>query len=235
MTLSQSIREVDSDRRISMDAGIAFIVATAASLASTPFLPDLKTADYLAGLSDHAGGITSGVLLLFVAALASAGIAVAMYPVMKRSSPALALASVVFRTIEAVMYLVAATYLLVLLSLSKSYLGSDDATRAVLRVTADMVRSAREHTGLAGVLAFCIGGMAYYLLFFQSLLLPRWLSGFGIAAVLAMFVACLLAVFSDGPITSYVYLAAPILVQEMVMAVWLIVRGFNSSAPVSAS
>ena len=70
-------------------------------------------------------------------------------------------------------------------------------------------------------------------LFFQSRLIPRWLSGFGIVAIILMLAACVLALFSGNRITSYIPLAAPIGLQEMVLAVWLIVKGFNPSAAVS--
>ena len=56
------------------------------------------------------------------------------------------------------------------------------------------------------------------------------LSGWGIAALFLMMAACLLALFNQQPVTSYVILAAPIGVQEIVLAGWLIVRGFNSAA-----
>jgi hypothetical protein len=75
----------------------------------------------------------------------------------------------------------------------------------------------------------------YYYLFFQSRLIPRWLSGFGIVAIILMMVACVLALFSGNRITSYIPLEAPILLQEMVLAVWLIVKGFNQSTIASLS
>jgi len=67
----------------------------------------------------------------------------------------------------------------------------------------------------------------YYTLFYQTRLIPRWLSGFGIAAIVLLTAACLLALFSGNRITSYIPLAAPIAVQELVLAVWLIAKGFN--------
>jgi hypothetical protein len=75
----------------------------------------------------------------------------------------------------------------------------------------------------------------YYYLFFQSRLIPRWLSGFGIVAISLMMAACLLSLFSGNRITSYTRLVFPIFLQEMVFAVWLIVKGFNPSAAACVS
>jgi hypothetical protein len=93
--------------------------------------------------------------------------------------------------------------------------------------------SIRDQAALLAVFAFCLGALMYYILFYQSRLIPRWLSGFGIVAIILMTAACVLALFSGNRITSYIPLAAPIALQEMVLAVWLIVKGFNP--PVSAS
>jgi hypothetical protein len=70
----------------------------------------------------------------------------------------------------------------------------------------------------------------YYSAFYRSRLVPRWLSGWGIAAVLLLLVACMSALFSRSPVTSYTILILPIAVQEMVLAVWLLARGFSPSA-----
>ncbi|HWA17430.1 MAG TPA: DUF4386 domain-containing protein [Devosia sp.] len=226
----QATESVQGDRTAAIVAGATFILATAAALASAPLLPSLSGADYLAGIDTNANRMVAGVALLLVAALSSAGIAVAMHPVMKRWGASLALASVVFRAMEGVLYIVAATFLLSLLSLSHQFVLAG-ADRATLEAIGDTLRSGREHAGLVAVICFCLGAFSYYVLFFQSRLVPRWLSGFGILAIVMMFVACILALLSDSPITGYVFLLFPILVQEMVLAVWLILRGFNTAPP----
>ena len=69
----------------------------------------------------------------------------------------------------------------------------------------------------------------YYSLFHRTRLVPRWVSGWGIAAALLMMTAGLLSLFSNNPVTGYTLLILPIAVQEMVLAGWLLVKGFSPS------
>jgi hypothetical protein len=125
--------------------------------------------------------------------------------------------------------------LMSLLTLSQQFITAGAADRTSLQAIGDLLVSIRAHAGLLAVFAFCLGAFMYYYLLFQSRLIPRWLSGFGIVAIILMMAACVLALFSGNLITSYITLAAPIGVQEMVLAVWLIVKGFNPSAVASLS
>jgi hypothetical protein len=90
---------------------------------------------------------------------------------------------------------------------------------------------------VAGLLAFGLGALMYYYIFFQTKLVPRWLSGWGLIGIILIIVTSMLVMFRViGPMsTTQVVLAVPIAVQEMVLAVWLIVKGFNSSAIASLS
>lgn len=222
---------MDSNRRQALIAGVLFITATAASiLGSTLSQSVVNHSDYLTRLSAHPNMVTEGALLGFVAAAASAGIAISLYPLLKNWNVGLALGSVVFRTIEAVMYIAGVVSLLSLSTLSRQFTKAGSADRASFQAIGDSLLHVRDQATLVGVLAFCLGALMYYYLFYQSRLIPRWLSGWGIAAIILMMVACFLAWFGRQPVTNFAILAVPIGVQEMVLAVWLLVKGFDPAA-----
>ncbi|MCC6189164.1 MAG: DUF4386 domain-containing protein [Anaerolineales bacterium] len=227
---------MNSNRKFAVIAGVVFIIATAASLMSTALVPALSSPDTLTQMSAQVNQVAGGALLLLVAAFGSVGIAVALYPVLKERSAGLALGAVVFRTMEAVMYLVGAVCVLSMLSVSQQFATAGGPDRSVLQSLGNALVSLHDHAAVTGVFAFCLGGLLYYALFFQTRLIPRWLSGWGIVAIGLMLLACGLAVLNDRPVTGYALLAAPIGLQEMVLAVWLIVKGFNAPAttPVGA-
>jgi hypothetical protein len=91
--------------------------------------------------------------------------------------------------------------------------------------------------GELAVISFTLGALMYYYVFYRSKLVPRWLSGWGLLAAAASLAAVLLSI--TGRIepfsTVFILLQLPIGVQEMVLAVWLIVKGFNPSAVASLS
>jgi hypothetical protein len=219
---------MDSNRKTAVAAGLLFIAATAASLLGTAIEPALTGTDYLTRISENVTRVSGGGLLELIAAGTSAGIAISLYPVLKKWSGTLALGAVVFRAIEAVMYTLGAVSMLALPKVAQQFTEAAGADRSWLQAIGDSLVGVRQEAILAGVFAFAVGALMYYYAFFRSRLLPRWLSGWGIAGALLMLVACLSALFSRNPVTSYTILIPPIAVQEIVMAVWLIARGFSS-------
>jgi len=220
---------MDTNRRAAVCAGVLFITATVANVVGTGLSRSLLDGtNYLTQVSANAGRVTAGALLELVAAGACAGIAIAMYPVLKSWGSGLALGSVVFRTMEALMYGVAVVGLLCVLALSHGYPQAGPADRASAQAGADALLDMREQAALVGVLAFGLGALMYYSVFYRSRLIPRWLSGWGILAVVLLIVVWMVALFTHHPMTTYTVLLLPIAVQEMVLAVWLIVRGFSS-------
>jgi hypothetical protein len=226
---------VNSTRRTSIATGALFILATVAVLAATSLEPSLIGTDYLAGAAEQPNRLAAAALLHLIAAGSSVGIAIVLYPLLKSINATLALGSVVFRTIEAVFYTAAVVSLLSILPLGRQLATASAEDQSTIQMMADTLLSMREHSTLVAVFAFTLGALMYYTLFYRGRLVPRWLSGWGLAAVLLMLTACLLALFSDRPVTGYTFLFLPIAVQEMVLAGWLLVKGFRPPPPTSTA
>src|SRR5512135_2015357 len=223
---------MNADKRTARVAGALFILATAAGLAGSAVVGSMLSGpDYLSRIATDGNRVLVGALLSVLAALLSAGIALALYPIVRKFKEGLAVSSVGFRLIEAVFYMVGAMCLVLLVPVSQQL--GDGSVQAL----GHLLVTAKELAGFVfGVIAFCIGGGSYYLVFYRSNLVPRWLSAWGLIALAMLFSAVLITLFDGEPYSvsgSLVYLAFPIALQEMVLAVWLIVKGFNPKAIVA--
>jgi hypothetical protein len=229
---AKSHESADSSRVNAVVAGVLLILATVASLLSGPFLAPVTDSGSLGDAAAHQGQVAAGVLLAFIAALAAPGIAVALYPVLRRFGEGMSLGAVAFRIMEGVFYAMGMLVLLSLTTLSEAFVDAGSPTDQHF-TTLGQTMLAEHHwlVDVALLLAFSLGGLLYYLVFFRSRLIPRWLSVWGIAGVVLLMVAAVLLIF--GVITpmspGQIVLAIPIGLQEMVLAVWLIVKGFDRS------
>jgi len=230
---------MNSSKKIARIAGALFIIATVASLVGTGFTGSILHApDYLTKLSVNGNHVLVGALLAFVAAAASASIAISLYPLLKRYNEGLALGSVGFRLIEGVFYIVGVIGLLLLLTLSKEFVNAGTPAASYFQILGAMILAVRDSAGFVfGVIAFSLGALMYYYIFYQTRLIPRWLSGWGlIGAALCMVAGLSVMLGLIIPVsTIHIVLNLPIAVQEMVFAVWLIVKGFNPSVIASES
>jgi len=218
--------------------GALFITATVVDVVGTAVLsPVLSTPVNLITVHANQGQVALGGLLQLIAAFASAGIAVGLYPVLRRHHEALALGAVAFRTMEAVFYLVGVAGLVALLTVSQDYVTAGFAGATDLPSAGTVIMAARDASTILGVIAFCSGALMYYAVLYQTRLIPRWLSGWGLLGAALALVGALLVMFRVAALlsTTQVLLSAAIGVQEMVLAVWLLVRGFNPDVIASRS
>jgi len=225
-------------RKNAISAGVLFIIADLVAFVGFPFLAPMNATNYLVSVSTNGGLVATGALLLFMGGAAAIGIAILLYPVLKKYSESQALGAVGFRTVEGVFYFVGVVGLLLLITLSQQFVkaGAPDSsyfqTFGVL-----LVSGYRWAINVVALLAFSIGCLLYYIIFYRTKLIPRWLSGWGVVASILTMLSALLAMF--GLIgrfsTEQVILNLPILPQELVLGVWLIVKGFNPSVIASKS
>jgi hypothetical protein len=95
-----------------------------------------------------------------------------------------------------------------------------------------LIRATKEWTSVVENFPYGLGVLIFNYVLYQSELIPRWISVWGLIGAILLLAMGLLRIFSDSD--SVVFLAIPIILNELVLAVWLIVNGFNSSATTSA-
>jgi hypothetical protein len=226
-----------TNRRIAIVAGVAFLIATLAQLVGVALVsPILGAPDYLTKISAHEDQVILGALFQFVGALACTGIALALYPALRKHNHGLAIGSVGFRTIEGVLHGLIAVCWLLLVTVSQEAVTAGAPDASAYRVSGAVLMAGPDWLAPLALLAFGLGALTYYWVFYQSRLIPRWLSAWGLVAIALVMVSALLVMFGviENFSTPQLVLAAPIGVQEMVLAVWLIAKGFNPRAIASA-
>jgi hypothetical protein len=230
---------MNSYRKTAITVGILFIIATAINmLGKIAFLdPILNAPDYLSKIYANENQVILGGLLVVFSAFACAGIAIGLYPVLKKHHEAFALGSVGFRVMESMLYIVGVVGLLSLLTLSHEYAKAGASNASLFQVSGITLLAIKEWAGELSVVAFTLGALMYYYVFYQSKLVPRWLSGWGLLAAAASLAAALLSISGQiAPFsTVFILLQLPIGLQEYALAVWLIVKGFNPSAVAAQS
>ena len=91
-------------RKIAISAGVLFIIADVVGFLSLPFMGPVNATDYLVSVSANSGLVATGALLIFIGGAAAIGIAISLYPVLRKYNEGLALGAVGFRLIEGMLY-----------------------------------------------------------------------------------------------------------------------------------
>lgn len=212
--------------------GVLYIVGTVAGVLSVVFTgPTVNAPDVLRQVSATRPQIVVGGLFVLLMGFALALIPVLVFPILKRYNEPLALGYVVFRgALETAMYIVTAISLLLLIPLSQEYLNAGAPAASHFQTLSALLRSLGELPLL--VVVFSLGALIFYYLLYQSQLVPRWISVWGFIAIALHLATGLLIIL--GLQTSFdtanSIMNLPIFLQEMVMAVWLIVKGFDRAA-----
>jgi hypothetical protein len=219
-----------NDRTAARAVGIFFIVATLAGVvAGLLQSPVLDADDLLTEVATENSMFVAGVLLEMVMGIAVVGIIVSIVPILRRFGPRLTLGFTIARSIEAVFYGVSVVCGLTLVAIGEEAAGT--ATGDTLQA---VVLGARDWGNLTvQAIAFAIGALLMNWLLVRTSLVPRWLAGWGVVgAIIYLFVGPAVAYGLEPSSTGQMLLVLPLAVQEMVFAIWLIVKGFT---PVEAT
>lgn len=219
----------NSYKKNAIAVGILFIVATVFLFAgSSLYGPVLEVPDFLQVAYPNRTSAVIGMLIEFSCILAIPLIPVFAYPVLRKHSETLALGYVVFRLFEAVLFAMVDITKLSLIKVSQLYNAAESSNLVLIENIGATIQCWNHWGWIFYVLIFGFGALLFYVTLYQSKLLPRWISIWGLIAIFLMMTSALLAMFEvELPDAVSGLLVIPIAVQEMVMAVWLIAKGFS--------
>ena len=228
---------MNSYRNYARVAGVLFIIYTGLDMLTFLFYGPVSAPNYLVSISENRGLVGTGALLLFIGGAAAAGIAISLYPVLRKFNEGLALGAVGFRTFEGVLRFVAVCGLLLLITLSQQFVKAGAPDSSYFQTLGILLYAGNRWGNLLGLLAFCVGALLMYIIFYRTKLVPRWISAWGlVAAILGILSGVLVLIGVIAPFgTEQIVIAIPMLPQELVLAAWLIVKGFNPAVIASKS
>jgi len=223
---------MDSNRKTAIIVGVLFIIATAAPMISIAFIGSIYDADYLTTVSANESQVLIGVFLLSAMTAAIVSIPIMMFPILKKQNEQLALGYVGARIFEGFFSAVNVINILSLLSVSREFVNAEAAFASHLQTSGTLILAQFNWCSLLLDFPFTISALVINYLLYKSKLVPQWLSMLGFIGGAFWLATTPLRMFDVFP-PSLEILALIIMVQEIIFAVWLIVKGFKSTATAS--
>jgi len=224
-TTRQAAPTMVSSRKHSLAAGI-FYLLTFVSIPTIALYSSIHDPNYIIGAGPDTAAIIGGVLEIIVA-LAGIGTAVALFPVLKKQDESSALGLVAARILESGTIFAGVAFILSIVTLRQVGAG---AGALVASHTLSALYDRIFLLGQSFMPAIC--DLLLGLLLYKSRLVPRALSVIGIVGAPILVVGYLAILFGlIGRLSPLAGLSAlPVAVFEFSLGVWLVVKGFNSSA-----
>jgi len=216
-------------RRTSITVGTLYILGTVFGILAAAVAGGVAPPNELDSIASDPSPMILGTFFIVMMGLSLSAMAVFLYPVFRKEDEALALGMVVFRgALEGSGYLLAALTWLFLIALGEAF-AAPAVDETSLQALADAVIGVNvRFFSIIHTLVFIIGAAMLYVLFYRTRLIPRWLSLWGLIGAIPYLMVYLLKFFGIDP--GLDILVVPLAVQEMVMALWLIIQGFNTVA-----
>jgi len=159
--------------------------------------------------------------------IAYVGIAVLMFPILKQHNESIALGYLGFRIIEFVMQILSDLSPLSLLTLSREFVQTGAPEASSFQTLGTLLLAERHLAFQMVAITFGLGALMFYYLLYHLNLLPRFITVWGLIGAAVVLINVMLDMFGYNP---GLILGIPMLLNELFLGVWLIVKGFNASA-----
>lgn len=218
-----------STKRTGRVTGLLFLVIFVLGIIAYQILqgPILFSDDFLSSTAANSKIIIISTLILFLSGITSIVIASLLLPIFKKHSIVLAFLYLAFTILGFIMISIDNIGVLSILELSQTYMNNETDNSDVVNTLALLLNKRHWWTHYMSLLISCLPVFILYYTMFRAELIPKPISVFGITAVILMFIEIIFSIMGDSISMN---MLLPIGIVQLVFPLWLIFKGFNSSA-----
>ncbi len=184
-------------RKTAIIVGVLYIIGTVAGVLSVVVTgPLLGASDFLAKVAANPNQLTTGVLLVLLMGLALAMVPVMLFPILRKINEVLAVGYVVFRgALETATYIASIIPWVFLLIVGREYVAAGAPDASYFQTLGSLLKEGNESLSPIIGIVFSLGALMLYYLLYRSKLVPRWISGWGVVAIVLHLATCFLIIF----------------------------------------
>jgi hypothetical protein len=215
-------------KKLSRILGIAFLLQFITSFSSGVFLkPALivpgNISQTMVNIANNTGLMSAVVLVDMLTVMGIVFLGVMLFVTLKKQNETIALVALGLYVVEATLLAASQLAAFWLLRISEEFVAVGQS--AYLQTIGNLALESMDFVGLLlHVLVFSVGAIFFYILLYQSRVVPRLLSLWGIITVIPILFGTVAAILGYE-VSAVSYL--PYLPFEFVIGVWILVKGLN--------
>ena len=184
-------------------------------------------ADKLVSISNNVARLRISNLVALLTSVAIVVLGVLFYVALHKEYRIVALVALAFFVAEGITLAGSKIGTYALIPVSQEFADAAAPPPSYLQTLGDFLYHGVDRGGYdIHMLFFCLGAILWYALLYASRAIPRGLAMWGVVAAVLLLVPTLLALY-DRDLTFALILGLPYAPYELVLGIWLLVRGFN--------
>src|SRR5437763_3165840 len=220
-------------RTTAIVVGVVYLAGFVVGLVGNGLIQSILGApDHLSTVSANSMMLAIGAILWLMAVAGDAAHGVLMFPVLKQHSERIAFGYLASRIVDAVFIAVSVLFILLQIPLGSEYLKAVVPNTFYLQALSTLSIQANLYSYEIGMIALGLAGLMLNYIIYWAKLVPRWIAVWGLVGYAIIFCGMVSAVMGSG---LGLVSSLPGGLWEVFVGVWLIVKGFNSSAIASES
>ena len=224
---------IKSYQKYARASGLLFLIAIVTGIIGAILFGGLSEfgAD-ITGFSENRNKTLLASFMILLMGFACTGIAIPLYPILKKQNQPMALAAVSFRLLEGMIHILNVVVFLTLLNLSSAYVASGASGNSYYLILNSTLSEFSGFLSLIVSICFNIGALMYSIILFQTKLLPRWMVSLALVGIFLALMNQILVyfgIYADSDTIATIF-HLPTLIYELLFGFTMVFRGFNVDA-----